>query len=247
MFEEVFLNFQFPSVCCSDNSAEFCSDVMKSLCKLCKVDKKTIPIYSPSGNLSERRISTIKSYIRCFMLNEKIRNSWNKYLRLSQYAINTTPHTRGCFSPFNLLFGRLEHLIIGDIKFGGIYSYETFYDDVRAAIKNFNAVASEKIEKSRGKDREKLNMRRKMKTFSPGVKVLVRRFVRGSFDPFFDSAEIVKDVSKQTVIVRRRLRGKLQEQKIHKKDVFHFPTLTNESVCSPNASDEEGDVDETML
>lgn len=160
-------------------------------------------------------------------------------MRLSQYAINTTPHSRGSYSPFNLLFGRLEHLVIGDIKVGGIYSYENFYDDVRSAIKTFNEVSSKKIEASREKDRRKLNEKRQLKEFSPGQKILIRRFVRDSFEPFYDPAEIVKDVSPQTIIVRRRIRGKLQEQKIHKKDAFGIPESANDDECSSALSDED--------
>lgn len=142
--------------------------------KLIKTDNKTVTIYHQNANTSERILFDIKTYIRSFMLNDKIKDNWASFLPLANYAFNITPHSVTGISPHSLLFGRLANDPISNLTMKPIYTYNDFYDEIRQKIKIFNETAKIKLEKHKDIDQNKRNLTAKQRNFIPGEKVLVK-------------------------------------------------------------------------
>lgn len=220
LFEEIFLVFGFPHTLISDQAKEFTSDVINKLMRLVKIKKGQCSIYRANSNIVERYQGTLKTYLTCFLANDKIKSNWSEFVKLAVYVFNSSPHSRTGYAPFTLLFGHITHDVLSELNLPPIYSYNNYYDDLRHKIKLMNEVHRDKTLRSILKDKESHDEGSKEKTFFPGERVLVRKFVRKPLDPPFDQVVVVNDMSTQNVKVMRNNK----EQTIHKD---HINKLTS--------------------
>lgn len=218
LFEEVFLNYGCCHTITSDNAKELTSAVVANLMKLLQVKKTHTTIYNPQANISERLNSSIKTYIKCFLMHEKIKSSWPNFVKLAAYAFNVCPHSRTGYAPYTLLFGRLANDAITRLNLPPIYTFDTYYDEIRQRIRTFNQIAKEKTELTKLKDKAEHDRTAQEKRFEPGEKVLVRRFVRGPLDERMDLAVVIRDINSQNVMLRRNNK----QQTLSKNHVFKY-------------------------
>jgi uncharacterized membrane protein len=87
-------------------------------------------------------------------------------------------------SPFMLFYGREPYTPLTELSIPTIYTDENYYDDIRKKIKSLNKISREKLQKSREKDREKLNAKAVTKKFEKGEIILVKNFNRAPLDPY---------------------------------------------------------------
>lgn len=244
LFEDVFLTYSFPRTLWTDNAAELTSEVIKKLMKLIKVRKNEFTIYRPNANICERYQGSLKMYLKCFLAHDKVKSNWGSLIKLATYSFNVSPHTRTGFAPFTLIYGHPTNDPITSLSIPVVYSYENYYDDVRRRIKLFHEVHRERVKKSIEKDRKKHDVNSEEKTFIPGEKVLVKKFVKGPLEEAFDLATVIEDKSTQNVLLKRKNKTQLihkdNVQKFNKRD--SFPETTNEFsdvTDAPIASDIE--------
>lgn len=99
-----------------------------------------------------------------------------------------------------------------------IYTYDSYLDDVKHRIRTFNQIAQERANTSKLKDKSTHDETAQEKSFIPGERALVKRFVTGPLDQRMDIVTVVKDSNTQNVIIKRN--GK--NQTIYKSYVFKY-------------------------
>lgn len=216
LFEEIFLVFGFPHTLISDQAKEFTSDVINKLMKLVKIKKGQCSIYRANSNIVERYQGTLKTYLTCFLINDKIKDNWSDFVKLAVYVFNSAPHSRTGFAPFTLLLGHVTHDVLSELNLPPIYTYNNYYDDFRHRIKIMNEAHREKALRSILKDKKTHDDGAKEKTFFPDERVLVKKFVTKPLDPPFEPVVVVDDTSTHNVKVIRNNK----EQIIHKDHIW---------------------------
>lgn len=212
---EIFLAYGMSESITSDNAPEMNSKVVDQLLKLMHVKKRNAAIYSPRGVITERFNGILKNYLRCYLSDERIKDTWPRYVNMATYVFNTSKHSRSDFSPFMLFFARPGNDIL-KLSNNPVYTYETFFDDLRQRIQTFNKIHKERAGASRDRDREKINTNTKKREFAPQEKALLKNFTAGTLDNVYNVVTIVKDISDQNAIVKRGNR----EQVINKRHLF---------------------------
>ena len=106
LFEQVFLQFGFPSVLSSDRGGEWLNAVFQQLLKLLSIYHICTTSYRPRLNESTERThrwSNTSLGIFC----EKYQESWEHYLQAAAYVYSVTPIAgTDRIDPFLLVFGR---------------------------------------------------------------------------------------------------------------------------------------------
>jgi transposase InsO family protein len=102
---ELFCQVGFPNVLQSDNGTEFKNATLRGIATKAGIKHRFITPYHPRANgLAERFVQTTKR-----MLSKMIRgdiSTWDKYVALCQYSINTRVAAIHGSTPFSLFFGR---------------------------------------------------------------------------------------------------------------------------------------------
>lgn len=221
LVEHVFLKYGFAHKVSSDQAKEFTSDVIAKTLKLLKVAQGHSTIYHAQSNPCERYQANLKTYLRLYLTHDKIKSSWSNYVSLATYVFNITPHSRTNFAPYTLLFGRLANDVITKLNIPVLYTYDTFYDELRLRIKNFLEIAKERRDRSKAGDKIKRDSKAISKEFTPGEKVLVKHFTRGTLDDLLQPAQVTKDINEQNVLVKRNKK----DQILHKDNVFKLNSI----------------------
>jgi len=99
-----FTQFGFSAVVISDNGSNFCSKQFEEFCATYDIAHKKLPIYRPSGNLTERTHRTLKQSLAIF--TSKDQKLWLKYVDFIAFAMRTAMHETTKLSPGQVLFGR---------------------------------------------------------------------------------------------------------------------------------------------
>lgn len=223
LVEDVFLMYGFPLSVTHDQAKEFNSDVMNKVHKLIKVKTKNCTIYNAKSNGVEQVHGSLKTYMRCYLSHDKTKDNWSAYTKLATYLFNSTKSSRSLYSPWELLFGRTPNEPISKVDSSRpVYTYDSYYDNLRHRIKMFNEIALERRNKSEEKDKKKWDESAQKKVFTQGEKILVKKFVRGPFDALFDEAEVVEDLNEQNAKIIRG--GKTIT--IHKDKLLKLPNTT---------------------
>ncbi|KAL0241825.1 hypothetical protein GEMRC1_007060 [Eukaryota sp. GEM-RC1] len=98
--------FGIPDIIHSDNGKEFANHVLTDVCNQFDITtNKSIPSYSPSNGLVERRHRDILQALRKMLIDFNDYDNWSKNIPLVQLLVNTTKSRVTGFTPYELMFG----------------------------------------------------------------------------------------------------------------------------------------------
>ncbi|KAL0235191.1 hypothetical protein GEMRC1_001773 [Eukaryota sp. GEM-RC1] len=98
--------FGIPDLIHSDNGKEFANHVFNDVCKQFDITtNKSIPSFSPSNGLVERRHRDILQALRKMLIDFNDYDNWSKYIPLVQLLVITTKSRVTGFTPYELMFG----------------------------------------------------------------------------------------------------------------------------------------------
>ncbi|KAL0231424.1 hypothetical protein GEMRC1_010828 [Eukaryota sp. GEM-RC1] len=98
--------FGIPDIIHSDNGKEFANHVFNDVCNQFDITtNKSIPSFSPSNGLVERRHRDIVQALRKMLIDFNDYDNWSKYIPLVQLLANTTKSRVTGFTPYELMFG----------------------------------------------------------------------------------------------------------------------------------------------
>ena len=124
MVDEVVCRFGVPTSIHSDQGANFCSEVINTMCKVLGIERSQTSAYHPQGNGQIERFNrTMEAMLsKVVQANQK---NWDQHLPKVLFAYRTAIHESTKFTPFHLIYGRSPTLPI-DVYLGRTNSYEGF-------------------------------------------------------------------------------------------------------------------------
>ena len=167
-----------PSKLLSDQGAQFMSNTVKELCRLCGISQiHTVP-YRPQGNgVLERLHGTLKPILAKAAADGL---DWLTVLPLALSAVRAIPSRSTGFSPAELVYGRNPRSIL-DVIYEGWTNPEyspinttKWIDALNDRLEVLRDSAALQNHICKKKQNQKVNGRRKIRSYSPGDKVFVR-------------------------------------------------------------------------
>ena len=178
LYEQIFSLFGFPAQLHSDQGANFCSEVVKSLCDLVHTAKSRTTAFHASGNgLVERFNSTLITMVRA--LPESQRHRWRMWLSSLLYIYNSTVQDTTGYSPFFLMFGRHPRLpmdvLLGldDVENQQYLDHSEYIRALKKTLQTAYDCAVERTSERHDRDAKRLRSA-KPHQLKPGDTVLVR-------------------------------------------------------------------------
>lgn len=179
---KIFTQTGFPKTVCTDQGANFTSQLTKAFLNVLGVSPRfSTPGHPESMGAVERWNKTLKE-----MLGKNIEENgrqWDIHLPFLLFAYREVPHSTTGVSPYQLVYGRLppgplkllKDVWTGEaeIPTGASPSVESYIGDLQKRIKSANEIATENAERSQGYYTSKYNLRTREKTFAVGDKVLI--------------------------------------------------------------------------
>lgn len=101
--EEFISRYGCPRAIHTDQGSNFISNIMKTFCKIFKIEKITSTAFHPQslGSL-ERSHHSLVEYLKTF----SDKKSWDQWLRYAVFSYNTSIHESTGYAPYTLVFGR---------------------------------------------------------------------------------------------------------------------------------------------
>ena len=109
LVDQVISRFGVPNILHSDQGANLCSEVIKSVCHLLGMGKTRISAYHPQGNGQVERFNRTVEAILAKTVKDNQRD-WDLCLQKALFAYRTSLHETTGFTPFHLVFGRTSKL-----------------------------------------------------------------------------------------------------------------------------------------
>ncbi|KAL0215489.1 hypothetical protein P9112_007673 [Eukaryota sp. TZLM1-RC] len=98
--------FGIPFIVHSDNGPEFSKAVFDALCEFLGIEvSKSVPHFSQSNGLVERRHRDILQNLRKLLVDFNAYDAWSEYIPYVQLLINSSKSSITGYSPYELMFG----------------------------------------------------------------------------------------------------------------------------------------------
>ena len=162
----------------SDNGSEFCSQIVRAVCRLLDIHKEYATPYHPQCNgLTERQNGTLIAMLQVYCRTHA--SDWDFYLPLALMAYRTSKQRTLAATPFYSLYGREPHLPIDTLL--GKRPSEVDYDETLEAL-HYNIASAHKCAADRLETRAEMYVAqgealRKPLMFKVGDLVLMHRFL----------------------------------------------------------------------
>lgn len=122
LVNEIVCRYGVPSVIHSDQGANFCSEVIQSLCNLLGIERTQTSAYHPQGNGQVERFNrTLKNMLA--KVTQQNQKDWDVHLPRVLFAYRTSIHESTGFSPYYINFGRSPTLPV-DVMLGRVSSQD---------------------------------------------------------------------------------------------------------------------------
>lgn len=168
--------FGIPDVILTDMGQNFCSTIIKNLCKLLGIKKINTSPYRPSSNGSlEKFHHTMKTAIRHY-INPKQTN-WDEIAQISCFVYNIIKNSTTGYKPVMLMNGRnveLPSSLKNPNK--AFYSYDDYLTTLKQNISIIFQNAHENILKTKEQTKMECVKNRTLKQFNVGDKILKKAF-----------------------------------------------------------------------
>lgn len=218
---QVILVYSTPTYAISDNGVQFLSNIFKEVCKLFHIKRLFTTPYHPQSNFVERSHSSIKTYLKIFMDNNK---NWDQLMPYCVFNFNTRVNESTGFSPFTIIFGKEAKLPYENTeKAPIIYTYDDFVENLKFTLKKVAFEARKSAHEA--KEKRKIRFDKNAAPFECQIGDLVK--VRGNFNPIggkFDKNKfkgpytVLENNSEQYVTLL--IDGK--KKKYHKNNIAKF-------------------------
>ncbi|KAL0207236.1 hypothetical protein P9112_011864 [Eukaryota sp. TZLM1-RC] len=240
--------FGIPNSFHSDNGPEFANNVFKLLCEFLSIDvTNSIPNFSQSNGLVERRHRVILQNLRKLLIDFNAYDNWSEYIPYVQLLTNSSKSSVTGFSPFELMFGsdvspRADPLSI----FSTIEKATTEVTFILDIQSNYNRL-KEKREKAEitqisKSPEEKPSMSNLL--FEVGCLIL-KSFSNSKLHGNYLGPYLVIDKpSKSTLLIKNLITGVESKASISQCKLYHFDKPTDDEFYCIVAS---GDTEEHLL
>jgi hypothetical protein len=175
-FEDMRCRIGTPRRLTSDNGGEFCSEIMKGVCKVLGVQKSTSVAYRPeSQGPVERQNRRINRALTKSL--QQYGRSWVDHLEFIEWSYNTTPISKTGMSPYYVFYGReppplpSSDLATKDVKDKSARSH---LDKRKERVKAIHEEARRPMEKRRAQEEESYNRKAKHVPYEEGDMVYTR-------------------------------------------------------------------------
>ena len=156
LVDKVVCRYGVPACIHSDQGANLCSDVIKTMCKLLGMDQTRTSAYHPQGNGQVERFNRTMEAMLAKNVKEN-QKDWDVCLPKVLFAYRSSIHEATGFTPFHLMFGRSPNLpvdvMLGRIKEEDFMSYPQYVQQLHHKFKDAFSLAREKV--STGQKRQK--------------------------------------------------------------------------------------------
>ena len=109
LVDQFISRYGVPVVLHSDQGANLCSEVIKTICKLLGMDQTRTSAYHPQGNGKVERFNRMLEAMLAKNVKDNQRD-WDQWLQKVLFAYRTSLHETTGFTPFHLVFGRTPNL-----------------------------------------------------------------------------------------------------------------------------------------
>lgn len=202
--ERIICRYALPERLITDKGANFESRLIKEICKILKIKKKSTTSYHPQSNGSlERSHRPLADYLRIF--ERKYPDSWDTFVAPAMFVKNTSVHASTKFTPTELLMGFVPRIPTSiKQKPQPIYNYDDYSRVMKFKLQEAHEIARENLIGSKYKAKEYYDKKCNEKTFKLGDMVRVRNEAKkGKLDwNWSEPAEIVEINSDNNVTVR---------------------------------------------
>src|SRR6266540_3704770 len=123
LYKEIICRYGCPQIIQSDNGLEFVNKVVKELLKQFQIWHQTVSLYRPQANSMIERFNRILG--EALSKLEEVYD-WNKFVKLTLMAYNTSQQNSTKMIPYFLIYGRIVRLPIK----GEVCSRSTLLDRV---------------------------------------------------------------------------------------------------------------------
>ena len=107
----VFGRFGAPKQIVSDNGTQFINGLIDDFLSMLKTQRRSILPYRPEANGHvERMNQEVLKHLRALVMDDRIQESWSKWLPLIQRIVNATVHSSIGTTPARVLFGDYVNL-----------------------------------------------------------------------------------------------------------------------------------------
>ena len=162
-FTDYFYTYGTPKQLLADNGAEFNNELFRKICHDNRIKLNFVTPYHPEGNAVTERVH--KSFKTCLgIMTQGYPNSWPRYLKKAQYALNTSVHTSTGVQPHFAFFS--NHVSSA--------TWPQIEDESGEGLSNAHRLIRETNAKMSAKFREVANSKRKNESVKVNDLVWVR-------------------------------------------------------------------------
>lgn len=231
---ESFSRYGFPQVINTDNGRQFIADYNKIFMDLFDVYIQYVCPYHPESNgMVENRNREIGKFLR-LLANEEM--DWDELFPIALWALRTTKNDATGFSSFELMYGR-QIVKPMDIEISEEYNVEKSKEEIlmNKYINHYKWVkeAATNMRSTLNYWRTRRIAQQNMKNvtqYKVGDKIKIRNIFRKKLDPYYVGPYTIKSIDFNTVTVEEDATGKIQERKVHVKNILPF----NDNQSIPN-------------
>jgi len=174
LVEEFICRYGIPEEILTDRGANFMSDLFLELCRQLKIQKLNTTAYHPETNgANERMHGTLYTILRALTIPDG--KDWKRQLPMAMFVYRNMAHKSTGLSPHQALFGYTSRHECIDEEL-----VETTFplDERVRALYDMREHIQTRMEQVERENHEKANLKRSIRSYEPGDKVLLRNHVR---------------------------------------------------------------------
>ena len=157
LVDQFISRYGVPVVLHSDQGANLCSEVIKTICKLLAMDQTRTSAYHPQGNGQVERFNRTLEAMLAKNVKDNQRD-WDQWLQKVLFAYRTSLHKTTGFTSFHLVFGRTPNLpvdvMLGQIEGEVIQGYPLYVQGLHSKLKSAFEQTRRKITTSHERRKE---------------------------------------------------------------------------------------------
>ena len=162
LVDEIISRYGVPAYLHSDQGANLCSELIKTICKLLGVERTRTSAYHPQGNGQVERFNRTLESMLAKVVNENQKN-WDTCLQKVLFAYRTSIHDTTGFTPFHLVFGRTPNLpvdlMLGRFDQDELPEYPDFVQDLHGKLKESFSIANKRLSDANARQKKAYDKR----------------------------------------------------------------------------------------
>ena len=189
--EQFISRYGCPRIIHTDQGTNFTSALMKTFCKILKIERVTSTAFhlQSLGSL-ERSHHTLVEYLKQF--GDK--QSWDEWLHFAIFSYNITVHESTGFAPYTLVFGKEANIPTSFAKEATSLTYVQHLNDLFRKLYSTHSEASEKINYAKERSKKYYDLKANPQNFNVGDHVyLLNEPRKTKFDKHYTGPYILEE------------------------------------------------------